>query len=96
MKKYLEIYVGSRGYLEGVGEVEKDNIEEWLESESVENKKWIEEDEERDEDVKDELEKKGFKNTITRSELHTLLRQMKKDKLIYYRYQYAVVSQFEK
>jgi hypothetical protein len=55
MKKYLEIYVGSRGLLEGVGEVEKDNIEEWLESESVENKKWIEEDEEMDEDVKDEL-----------------------------------------
>jgi hypothetical protein len=55
MKKYLEIYVGSRGYLEGVGEVEKDNIEEWLEGESIENKKWIEEDEEMDEDVKDEL-----------------------------------------
>lgn len=36
-----------------------------------------------------ELEKKRFKNTITRSELHTLLRQMKKNKLIYYRYQYA-------
>jgi len=55
MKKYLEIYVGSRGLLEGVGEVEKDNIEEWLESESVENRKWIEEDEEMDEDDKEEM-----------------------------------------
>ena len=55
MKKYLEIYVGSRGYLEGIGEVEKDSIEEWLEKESVENKKWIEEDEEMDEDLKEEM-----------------------------------------
>ena len=55
MKKYLEIYVGSRGCLEGIGEVEKDNIEEWLENESVENKKWIEEDEEMDEDYKEEI-----------------------------------------
>ena len=55
MKKYLEIYVGSRGCLEGIGEIEKDNIEEWLEKESVENKKWIEEDEDMDEDYKEEI-----------------------------------------
>lgn len=55
MKKYLEIYVGSRGYLEGVGEIEKDSIEEWLEKESVENKKWIEEDDEMDEEEKEEI-----------------------------------------
>ena len=55
MKKYLEIYVGSRGCLEGIGEVEFDNIEEYLEKESVENKKWIEEDEDMDEDYKEEI-----------------------------------------
>ena len=55
MKKYLEIFVGSRGYLEGVEMKEFENIVEWLENESVENKKWIEEDEEMDEDYKEEI-----------------------------------------
>ena len=55
MKKYLEIFVGSRGYLEGVEMKEFENIVEWLENESVENKKWIEEDEDMDEDYKEEI-----------------------------------------
>ena len=55
MKKYLEIFVGSRGYLEGVEMKEFENIVEWLEKESVENKKWIEEDEDMDEDYKEEM-----------------------------------------
>ena len=55
MKKYLEIFVGSRGYLEGVEMKEFENIVEWLEKESGENKKWIEEDDEMDEDYKEEM-----------------------------------------
>jgi len=55
MKKYLEIYVGSRGCLEGVEMKEFESIEKWLEEESVENKKWIEEDEDMDEDYKEEM-----------------------------------------
>ena len=39
-----------------------------------------------------ELERAGFKYVLTRSELHTLLKQMKKDGLIYYRYQYARIK----
>jgi hypothetical protein len=34
---------------------EFESIEKWLEEESVENKKWIEEDEDMDEDYKEEM-----------------------------------------
>ena len=37
MKKYLEIYIGSRGLVEGIGEVEFENIEEHLEKEKKSN-----------------------------------------------------------
>lgn len=57
MKKYLEIYVGSRGLLEGVEEKEFENIEEYLEKESKENwnNVWDVNDE-MDEDYKSEIE----------------------------------------
>jgi hypothetical protein len=44
MKKFLEIYVGSRGVLEGVELREFDNIEEYLEGERVRNVEGVEED----------------------------------------------------
>lgn len=44
MKKYLEVYLGSRGYLEGVELREFENIEEWLEKESLENGEGVEEE----------------------------------------------------
>ena len=37
MKKFLEVYVGSRGLIEGVEERKFENIEEWLEGESKKN-----------------------------------------------------------
>jgi hypothetical protein len=44
MKKYLEIYVGSRGVLEGVELREFDNIEEYLEEKRVRNVEGIEDE----------------------------------------------------
>lgn len=55
MKKYLEIYVGSRGYLEGVEEKEFENIEDYLKRESDRNKEWIEEEEFENEEEKEEI-----------------------------------------
>ena len=46
MKKYLEIYLGSRGVLEGVELRESDNIEEYLEKVRVENVEGVEDEEE--------------------------------------------------
>ena len=54
-KDYLEIYVGSRGCLEGVEVKSFEDIERELKEKSDENCKWIEEDDEMDEDCKDEL-----------------------------------------
>jgi len=46
MKKYLEIYVGSRGLLEGVELKEFENIEEYLEVEKEKNVEGVEDEEE--------------------------------------------------
>lgn len=54
-KDYLEIYVGSRGMIEDVSIKSFENIEDYLEFKSKENKEWIEEDEEMDEDEKEEV-----------------------------------------
>jgi hypothetical protein len=54
-KDYLEIYVGSRGMIEDVSIKSFENIEDYLEFKSNENKEWIEEDEFEDEDYKEEL-----------------------------------------
>lgn len=54
-KDYLEIYVGSRGLIEDVSVKSFENIEDYLEFKSDENKKWIEEDEEMDEEEKEEM-----------------------------------------
>jgi len=48
MKKYLEVFIGSRGYLEGVEVKEFESIEEYLEGESKENKKGLEEEDDED------------------------------------------------
>ena len=55
MKKYLEIYVGSRGYLEGVEMKEFLDIEKYLENEKLENLEGMF-DEEDNEDYKEEVE----------------------------------------
>jgi len=55
MKKYLEIYVGSRGCIEGVEIKIYKDIKKVLEIESKENCKEIEEDEEMDEEYKEEV-----------------------------------------
>jgi len=54
-KDYLEIYVGSRGLIEDVSIKSFEDIESELKEKSDENCKWIEEDDEMDEDYKDEL-----------------------------------------
>ena len=55
MKKFLEVFIGSRGILEGVEEKEFENIEEWLEKESKENREEIGEEFD-DEEYKEEIE----------------------------------------
>jgi hypothetical protein len=55
MKKYLEIYVGSRGYLEGVEMKEFLDIEKYLENEKLENLEGMF-DEDDDEDYREEEE----------------------------------------
>lgn len=50
MKKYLEVYLGSRGYLEGVEVKEFENIEEYLEEEKKRNLGSFDEDEYVDEE----------------------------------------------
>ena len=60
MKKYLEIYVGSRGYLEGVEEKVFEDIEKELEKESKENKEFIEEGFEGDEEEEYKEEILGY------------------------------------
>ena len=54
-KDYLEIYVGSRGMIEDVSIKSFENIEDYLEFKSNENKEWIEEDEFGDEEEKEEI-----------------------------------------
>jgi hypothetical protein len=54
-KDYLEIYVGSRGCIEDVSIKSFENIEDYLEFKSDENKEWIEEDEFGDEEEKEEI-----------------------------------------
>ena len=56
MKNYLEVFVGSRGILEGVEMKGFENIEEWLEEESKENKKWLEEEEFESDEDREEIE----------------------------------------
>jgi len=57
MKKYLEIYIGSRGLVEGVTEMELDEIETFLQNEMNENLKGMwDEDDDVDEDEKEEIE----------------------------------------
>lgn len=51
MKKYLEIYVGSRGFLEGVEMKEFLDIEKYLENEKLENLEGMFDDEDYREDV---------------------------------------------
>ena len=54
--KYVEVFVGSRGLLEGVGVMSFENIEDYLEFESNENKESAEEfNEFEDEEEKEEL-----------------------------------------
>lgn len=48
MKNYLEIYLGSRGVLEGVEMVGREDIERYLEIKSEENKSFIEEGDEEE------------------------------------------------
>jgi len=54
-KDYLEIYVGSRGLIEDVSIKSFENIEDYLEFKSNENREWIEEDKEMDEEIKEEI-----------------------------------------
>ena len=54
-KDYLEIYVGSRGMIEDVSIKSFENIEDYLEFKSNENKESIEEDEFGDEEEKEEI-----------------------------------------
>jgi hypothetical protein len=54
MKKYLEIFVGSRGCLEEVEVKKFSNIEEYLEEERVKNVEGL--DDEEDEDYRKEIE----------------------------------------
>ena len=55
-KDYLEIYVGSRGMIEDVSIKSFENIEDYLEFKSDENKEWIGNDEfENDEEKEDVL-----------------------------------------
>jgi hypothetical protein len=56
MKKYLEIYVGSRGLIEGIAEMEIDNIEDYLQKEMNENLEGMDWDEDEDEDYIEEME----------------------------------------
>ena len=57
MKKYLEIYIGSRGLVEGISEVEFENIEEHLEKEMCENLDGFwDDDEPESEEYKQEIE----------------------------------------
>jgi hypothetical protein len=53
-KDYLEIYVGSRGLIEDVSVKSFENIEDYLEFKSSENREWIEGMEE-DEEYKEEV-----------------------------------------
>jgi len=54
-KDYLEIYVGSRGMIEDVSIKSFENIEDYLEFKSNENKESIEEEEFGDEEEKEEV-----------------------------------------
>jgi hypothetical protein len=54
-KDYLEIYVGSRGLIEDVSIKSFENIEDYLEFKSDENKEWIEEEEFDSEEEKEEI-----------------------------------------
>ena len=57
MKKYLEIYIGSRGLVEGVTEIEENEIELFLQEEMNSNLEGMwDEDDETDEDEKEEIE----------------------------------------
>jgi hypothetical protein len=56
MKKYLEIYVGSRGLIEGIAEMEFDNIEDYLQKEMNSNLEGMDWDEDEDEDYIEEME----------------------------------------
>jgi hypothetical protein len=56
MKKYLEIYVGSRGLIEGITEMEFQDIEMFLQDEMNENLEGMEWDEDEDEDYIEEME----------------------------------------
>jgi hypothetical protein len=56
MKKYLEIYVGSRGMIEGIAEMEFESIEDYLQKEMNENLEGMDWDEDEDEDYKEEME----------------------------------------
>lgn len=49
MKNYLEVYLGSRGLLEGIEVCGFEDIEKWLEEESESNKELIEDEDERSE-----------------------------------------------
>ena len=54
-KDYLEIYVGSRGMIEDVSIKSFENIEDYLEFKSDENKEWIGDDEFESEEEKEEI-----------------------------------------
>jgi hypothetical protein len=54
-KDYLEIYVGSRGLIEDVSIKSFENIEDYLEFKSDENKESFEEEEFGDEEEKEEI-----------------------------------------
>ena len=54
-KDYLEIYVGSRGLIEDVSIKSFENIEDYLEFKSNENKESFEDEEWEDEEYKDEV-----------------------------------------
>jgi hypothetical protein len=54
-KDYLEIYVGSRGLIEDVSIKSFENIEDYLEFKSNENKEGFEDEEWEDEEYRDEV-----------------------------------------
>ena len=56
MKKFLEVYVGSRGLIEGVEERKFENIEEWLEGESKKNMGGLDDEEWDDDEDREEVE----------------------------------------
>lgn len=54
-KDYLEVFIGSRGLIEGVSIKSFENIEDYLEFKSKENLEWVEDEEFEDEDYKKEV-----------------------------------------